>query len=409
MVKNITTIALSIVASLIVGCGGSDSSTTTTPELKTITGQFIDSAVEGLDYFCGDMSGATNLNGDFTCEVAETVTFKLGEYSIGSAVAIQSMTPITLHPTDTQAQENLLRLLQTLDINGNPSDGITLDSELIKLLKSDSLAINSKDFEGMSSVLGGKVLVSADDAIAHFEGKEEVLQKFTPEFIATLPTLYSVAYNEEELWSTSALTIKNGKFLKGNEGDFNDVTTEGDTLYTIMENGELEVDFRPDGPLLQFEIISITSEYIEVATDSGNYKEYWCFDKEVAENSLIAIKLNISVESGFTKEYLNGKTFYIKFPSEPISSELFTLDSTTSFLDENINPSVRRSDAYTGMDGMIRIVEGKIYEYTWSGNKKYNDGINIYTITAVDDEKITCTVAVPEAIENIYFYFNNPE
>ena len=123
MVKNITTITLSIVASLTIGCGSSsDSSSSTTDtsatEVKTITGQFIDSAVEGLDYYCGTMSGTTNSNGDFTCNENETISFKLGEYPIGSAVVEQTMTPVTLHPTDTQAQENLLRLLQILAYNG---------------------------------------------------------------------------------------------------------------------------------------------------------------------------------------------------------------------------------------------------------------------------------------------------
>ena len=182
MVKNITTIALSIVASLIVGCGGSSSSSnnssgatdTPTTETKTITGQFIDSEVEGLNYSCGIMSGTTNSNGNFTCKVDETVTFKLGEYTIGSAIAAKTITPATLHPTDTQALENTLRLLQTLDSDGNPSNGITLNKELIKLLKADSLAINSKDFEGMASVLGGKVMVSAEDAKAHFESKDKI-------------------------------------------------------------------------------------------------------------------------------------------------------------------------------------------------------------------------------------------
>jgi len=281
--KKITTIALSVVASLVVGCGGSDSTATPTAQTNTITGQFIDSAVEGLDYSCGDMSGITNSNGDFTCKIGETVTFKLGEYTIGSAVASQTMTPVTLHPTDTKAQENTLRLLQTLDSDNNPANGIKLNAELIKLLKADSLAINSIDFENMASVLGGKVLVSTVDARTHFEGIDVNAQVFTPEYITSLPTLYSIAYNNGELWSSSALTIKDGKFLKGTEGDFNDVTTEGNTLYTITANGELQIDYRPDGPLLELKINTITSNYIEVIAGNGEYKEYWYFNQEDAQ------------------------------------------------------------------------------------------------------------------------------
>jgi len=35
--------------------------------------------------------------------------------------------------------------------------------------------------------------------------------------------------------------------------------------------------------------------------------------------------------------------------------------------------------------------------------------MKIYTVTAVDNEKITFTMEVPEKIENIYWYFQNPE
>jgi hypothetical protein len=116
---------------------------------------------------------------------------------------------------------------------------------------------------------------------------------------------------------------------------------------------------------------------------------------------------SIAYTKEFTVDYLNAKTLYSNFIdfNEPTKSQVFNLNTQVSFLDENVNPAVTRTDAYQAMDGMIRIVDGKLYEYTTDDNGNYNDGVNIYTITSIDTDKIICSVQIPE-VTTVYFYFN---
>ena len=172
MDKSVKILAMSVVASIFfVGCSSDNTSNVTAPEIGNITGKFIDSEVQGLNYKCGDKSGTTNAKGEFTCVTLSDVSFFLGTYPIGTAKAVARITPKTLYPTNSQAVTNILRLLQTLDSDSNPSNGITLNQDTVKLLKANSTSITSKtstEFDNISSVIG-KSLISEKDAQDHFE------------------------------------------------------------------------------------------------------------------------------------------------------------------------------------------------------------------------------------------------
>ena len=106
--------------------GGSNNST----NLTALTGVFLDSPVEGLHYQTDTISGFTGENGTFMYHDGETVTFSIGTVMLGSAPANHIMTPIDLvpgafdetHPTVT----NMIRLLQSLDWDGDLTNGIMI-------------------------------------------------------------------------------------------------------------------------------------------------------------------------------------------------------------------------------------------------------------------------------------------
>jgi hypothetical protein len=103
--------------------GDADESTT------TATGYFLDSAVAGLSYTSGAQSGLTNESGKFTYEVGQTVTFKLGGVTLGSANGSDTVTPIDLVADGTAANTavlNIVRFLMLLDDNNDPADGINI-------------------------------------------------------------------------------------------------------------------------------------------------------------------------------------------------------------------------------------------------------------------------------------------
>ena len=95
MKKNI--LALSVVTALsslaLAGCGGGGDGASTNngnnsgnggnATKPVLTATFIDSAVAGLNYKCGNYSALTNEQGQFLFNDGDTCTFKLGSIQLG--------------------------------------------------------------------------------------------------------------------------------------------------------------------------------------------------------------------------------------------------------------------------------------------------------------------------------------
>lgn len=166
-----TTIAMSMALGSVIafsGCGGGSSSS----EPTSITGQFLDSAVQGLNYSCSSGSnGTTSANGEFTCDTGDTVTFSINGYEIGSVQAGTVITPKNLYPNDSAKATDVAQLLQTLDSDGNPNNGITIDaqSQAYQALDSAQVALGQTDFDSAMASYIGIGLVDEATANAHME------------------------------------------------------------------------------------------------------------------------------------------------------------------------------------------------------------------------------------------------
>ena len=148
-------------------------------------GVFIDSAVEGMRYKSGDLSGKTNEAGEFSYDSNLPVTFYVGDIEIGQSRGASLLSPINLvpgavneaHPTVT----NIARFLQTIDDDANPDNGITITAVVydLALEKTINFQQSVTDFaeDGAVQVLiaemtaatseGARPLVNALDAQAH--------------------------------------------------------------------------------------------------------------------------------------------------------------------------------------------------------------------------------------------------
>ncbi len=136
--KNIQSLGLSLAVVSILGftgCGDGDSST---PANSTQTGTFVDAPVEGLTYSTATQSGTTDANGQYKYKNGETVTFKIGNLTLGSVGAKKIITPLTLggdtnlNTIGTKAK-NIARILQSLDDNSSDTSKITIPSTLSDL------------------------------------------------------------------------------------------------------------------------------------------------------------------------------------------------------------------------------------------------------------------------------------
>lgn len=167
------------VALALAGCGGSsnnDSSTLTptpTPTAQTQTGVFLDSPVGGINYRTETISeGVTSAQGEFDYLEGETVTFYLGDLAFPAVKAGAQVTPADIGGgLATTTTVNILQLLQSLDDNGDPSDGITISDTSKAAFVGTGLDVSSESFDtSVSAILTSmsKTLVTEEAAKAHF-------------------------------------------------------------------------------------------------------------------------------------------------------------------------------------------------------------------------------------------------
>jgi len=248
--------AISLAAS-VVGCSSS-SSTDSTSSIQT--GTFLDSAVGNIAFRTESQSGFTNADGEFTYQAGETVTFSIGGIDLPSVTAASVITPLTLVGTlDTSdtAVENISRLLQTLDSDDNPENGISIDgtahdtAELIT-----GIDFSGSDFDtAVANLIANSgssrtELVSVSDAIAHLESTIEAT--ISSETISFSQNIYSGVSFSVSIVDSDITTLsfnENGtgsiKFSPNEDNDFDDNDVNTLSSWSFI-NGRLSFKEVPD-------------------------------------------------------------------------------------------------------------------------------------------------------------------
>lgn len=107
------------------GGGGGSSATTTTPTGTTQTAVLVDDVLIGVSYTTSSgLSGKTGSDGSFSFKPGDTVTFKVGNATLGSftpTVGDLVVTISDLAGNDVTKTENLAKFLQSLDSDTNAS------------------------------------------------------------------------------------------------------------------------------------------------------------------------------------------------------------------------------------------------------------------------------------------------
>ena len=119
----------------LAGCLGSDGGS------STVSGRFLDAAVSGIDWQASrsGKSGTTGDDGRFECRKGDTVSFSLADIELGNAACAATVTPLELAgvaawSASTQGVYNRLLLLQILDDDDNPANGIRITPAVIVAL-----------------------------------------------------------------------------------------------------------------------------------------------------------------------------------------------------------------------------------------------------------------------------------
>ncbi|WP_114326548.1 hypothetical protein [Candidatus Colwellia aromaticivorans] len=173
--RNILSVFIAVL--LLMGCGGSSD------ESAIKTGVFLDSAVINIGYRTETLEGITNSAGQYQYLAGETVTFFIGDLVFPTINASPIVTPFDLANTEDITNNmvvNIIRLLQSLDQNGDSSDGISI-TELAKSSAVPSIDFTQtvEDFSSSSDVLtllanAGQdttilILITIEEATEHFK------------------------------------------------------------------------------------------------------------------------------------------------------------------------------------------------------------------------------------------------
>jgi hypothetical protein len=173
---------------LLNGCGGGSGGSS---DEEVLTGRFLDSACAGLTYYTESRSGVTNANGEFTYLAGETVVFGLGDLEFPAVTAAHILTPLELAGVEDinhTGVVNMARLLQSLDQDCDPDNGITIGGEALLAATGMEIDFEDPDFDSQVANLVANAgqqnsacttLIDADQAIAHLQNTLDELSSQT--------------------------------------------------------------------------------------------------------------------------------------------------------------------------------------------------------------------------------------
>jgi len=290
--KKIITLPLTALVSALVlaGCDGqsSDSATTVSTSTEASTGSFIDAAVEGLEYeTTSGITGKTNEHGQFKYQIGDEVEFRIGRLVLGSTEVSEDglVTPVNLTEgfsyssvdlhqlmMDGQLQPQttlMLRLLQSMDEDKNPENGIKISGAIRSSLN------QAETVDLQDTIMNEQELLAYDETLSHAvdsnnDGEIDVSD-----------------VDAEEHFISSVSSWENGyRSDKGN------VENQGGSMIPYVTDNHAEY-FQPG-----------TTTYPAPEFDEENYKVTW-FIQSNTEEQAINMKRHIDFMADKTHK---GKT-----------------------------------------------------------------------------------------------------
>ncbi|ROU00685.1 hypothetical protein EB809_06090 [Marinobacter sp. R17] len=178
MIKKITFLCLFALLSACGG-GGSDSSTSSAAKSPVLVGRFMDSAVEGVSFKTPTISGVTNAEGEFRYREGEAISFSIGNILLNDSAVIGKpiLTPVSLAGAKYASNRRailIMRFLQSLDKDQDPSNGIVISEDVSDIAKNYSVVFTDEvELSDVKNIvanltLDGRSLVDENDALSHY-------------------------------------------------------------------------------------------------------------------------------------------------------------------------------------------------------------------------------------------------
>ncbi len=284
--------SMAVITLSLAGCGGGGSSTT--PQTATTdTGYYVDSAVAGVNYICGSQTGTTDKDGKFTFEKGQDCTFEL------AGITLKKIPSDNLVDNAKVVENNVsvARFLQSIDNDGNPSNGIqitekistvltkALQTENIKTVPDDTIKLDTvvSHIEQEDDSFKGHV-VTEEEAQNHLQSTQESIIKN----MLSGKTFYYVknddfGHEEQAGFNLAKIELNTDGTLVWTEIDTIDANQPHNSTYHI-KNNHLFL-FGNDEGSGEYKFSKQTNDYIEFdELDKNNNPAYLFSDETKAKN-----------------------------------------------------------------------------------------------------------------------------
>ena len=175
------------------------------------TGKLMDAAVSGVNYSTSSkITGITDKDGIYKYNHGDTVEFKLGSLVLGKTEATAIVTPINLAGDSIPRLQNLLVLLQSLDSDSEPENGISISAVAAAAVGADINLDNDPDTFAASSALQNVRQKAGIEG--EIKGSAEINTHFLSQGISLLSNNIWVRYDD-----TTATLIR---ISSANDGDY---------------------------------------------------------------------------------------------------------------------------------------------------------------------------------------------
>lgn len=295
---------LSLAAAFALSGCGSDSSDNTSDSggddntggtVQTQTGVFLDAEVGNVSFETETQSGVTNDAGEFEYQEGEQVIFSIGELVFPATDAQATVTPVEIlgaSSVDDDAVVNMVRLLLSLDVDQDPSNGIGIPETAADVATNDiDFYVTVEEFENNASVQsfvtnGGQDtavdgLVTAQEAVAH-------LSETLEEAGATPPSIVGAWYETERDEDYEAVT---DVFLA-----FRD-----DGYYYEIEVENVDTGSGYEYGTYSYELRKLTGEVIADTNGDAGLSDAGEVTVNVGESTMVIVPSTDGLESTFTR------------------------------------------------------------------------------------------------------------
>jgi len=314
--KIIQSLVMALSSLVLLGCGGSSDNNDDPKVTLTGTGYYVDSAVAGVEYVCGTKSGTTDSSGEFVFDIGSGCVFKVAGVTLRETSSDKLKDKVTIFENN----ETVARFLQSIDNDGNTSNGIQIDKKILDVL-TNALKTHSenkipKDTETLTNVVGDV------KGVAEFKGEVKSEEEVKTHLAKTEASIFRTEIAGKTFYFNDQGAITELKF----NADLTKLTKNGIEENIKFENNKLILLDDDNKYLMLNEKIAdylLVGFYSSDGTIRDTPKLY--FDKAKAEASLNGG--GSGQTANIDPSILAGKTFY--FVSElMVESDTFNEDMT---------------------------------------------------------------------------------